>query len=151
MANDIQKMASHEVEDKAFLAFERRSNTAGVSGIYYHEFLKSGTAAQNPDNIIKNARKVIDKSVYAPADIDRIFVYSNKAGTDVTITLVTLPKSDGFSDVHTGRIVSGAYVPCSSPAHVRGTFRSFFGFYYDDDTKNKFLLFDSGEILPEAH
>jgi hypothetical protein len=147
---DIQKMAGHEVEDKAFLAFERSSNTAGVSGIYFQEFLKNGSAAQNPQTIIANAQKVIDKAVYAPADIDKIFIYSNKAGTDVTITLVTLPRN-GISDVHTGRIVNGVYVPCSTPAHVRGTFRSFFGFYYDDNTKNKFLLFDSGEILPEAH
>ena len=150
--NDIQEMAGHEVDDKAFLAFERRSNTAGVSGIYFNEFDKiNGSAAANPQNIIATAQKVIDVGVYGNADIARIFIYSNKDGTDVTITFVTEPNNDGISDVHTGRIVNGGYVACSAPAHVQGSFRRFFGFYYDNNTKNKFILFDNGEVLPEAH
>jgi hypothetical protein len=149
--NDIQEMAGYQVDDKAFLAFERRSNTAGVSGVYFHVFdKKNGTAVQNPETVIANARKVIDSSVYNDRDLFRIFIYSNKAGTNVTITLVTTPINN-FSEVHTGRIVNGNYVACSSPARVRGTLKSFLGLYYDDDTKNKFILFSSGAILPEAH
>ena len=148
---DVEVMAGYEVHDKAFLAFERRSSTPGVSGIYFHEFdKKNGTAAQNPQSIIANAQKVIDAAVYNNANIFRIFIYSNKEGRDVTITLVTRP-TDNVSTVHTGRISNGTYVACSAPAQVQGTFRTFFGFYYDDDTKNKFILFDNGEILPEAH
>lgn len=151
---DIEAMTGHEVDDKAFLAFERKSNTPGVSGIYYEEFdKKNGTAIQEPQltQVITNAQKVIDAAVYNNADIDRIYIYSNKAGTDVTITLITRPDRNGISNVHTGRIVNGGYVPCSAPAQVRGKYRNIFGFYYDNNTKNKFILFDNGEILPEAH
>jgi hypothetical protein len=34
---------------------------------------------------------------------------------------------------------------------VQGNWKSSFGFYYDDKTKNKFILFDTGRILAEAH
>jgi len=148
--NDVQEMAGYEVDDKAFLAFERRSNTPGVSGVYFHVFDKNGTAEQNPETVIANARKVIEPSVYNNRDLFRILIYSNKAGTDVTITLVTTPVN-GFSEVHTGRIANDRYVACSAPARVRGTMKSSVAFYYDDNTKNKFILFSSGVILPEGH
>ena len=149
--NDIENTAGYQVDDKAFLAFERRSSQAGVSGIYFYEFdKKNGTAIQNPDTVFQTAPKVIDSGIYNNADIDRIVLYSNKAGTDVTITLVTRPVN-GITNVHTGRIVNGAYQPCSAPAQVQGTLRSFFAFYYDDNTKNKFMLFDTGTVEGEAH
>jgi hypothetical protein len=148
---DIQNMTGFQVEDKAFLAFERRSSQQGVSGVYFWEFdKKNGSAIQNPDTVITTAPKVIDSSVYNNANIDRILLYSNKPGTDVTITLVTRPVG-GITFVHTGRIVGGGYVPCSAPAQVQGNLKSFFSLYYGDNTKNKFMLFDNGTILPEAH
>ena len=134
--NDIENTAGYQVDDKAFLAFERRSSQAGVSGIYFYEFdKKNGTAIQNPDTVFQTAPKVIDSGIYNNADIDRIVLYSNKAGTDVTITLVTRP-------------VNGI---TNAPAQVQGTLRSFFAFYYDDNTKNKFMLFDTGTVEGEAH
>jgi hypothetical protein len=149
--DDAQVMAGLEVDDKAFLAFERRSNTAGVSGVYFYEFdKKNGTAEQNPEAVIAKAQKVIDSSLYKNRDLDRIFIYSNKDGTDVTITLVT-KASGNLSYVYTGRIKNGKYTACSDPAEVRGRFVGFFGFYYDNNTKNKFILFDNGEISAESH
>lgn len=149
---DIETMNGFQVEDKAFLAFERKSSQQGVSGIYFLEFdKKNGSAIQNPGAAINAASKVIDSSIYNNMDIDRIFLYTNKAGTDVTISLVTRPNPNGITFVHTGRIVNGSYVPCSAPAQVQGTLKYFFAFYYDDDTKNKFMLFDNGTISGEGH
>jgi hypothetical protein len=150
--DDAQVMAGLEVGDKAFLAFERRPK-AGDSGVYWYEFdKKNGTAEQNPEAVIAKAQKLIDSSLYKNRDLDRIFIYSNKDGTDVTITLVT-KASGNFSYVYTGRIKNGKYTSCTDPAEdeVRGRFVGFFGFYYDDNTKNKFILFDNGEIRPQSH
>jgi hypothetical protein len=140
---DVQNMAGVTVEDKAFIAFERRSTNPQVSGVYFKEFdRKTGTAAQN-FNVIATAPMVINSTVYNNANLERIFLYTNKAGTDITITLVTTPVG-GITFVHTGRIVGGnQYQPCSAPAQVQGSLSGFFGFYYDDDTKNKFYLFQS--------
>jgi hypothetical protein len=150
--DDAQVMAGLEVGDKAFLAFERRPK-AGESGVYWYEFdKKTGTAEQNPEAFFAKARKVIDSSLYKNRDLDRIFIYSNKDGTDVTITLVT--KATGkFSYVYTGRIKNYKYTSCTDPDEdeVRGRFVGFFGFYYDDNTRNKFLLFDDGGIVLRSH
>jgi hypothetical protein len=141
---DVQNMAGITVEDKAFIAFERRSTSPQVSGVYFNEFDRiTGTAAQN-FNVIATAPKVIDGTVYNNANLDRIFLYANKAGTDITITLITTPDASGTSFVHTGRIIGGnQYQPCSAPAQVQGTLSGFFGFYYDNNTKNKFYLFQT--------
>jgi hypothetical protein len=149
--DDAQVMAGLEVDGKAFLAFERRPK-AGDGGVYWYEFDKKGTAEQNPKTVIAKAQKVIDSSLYKNRDLDRIFIYSNKDGTDVTITLVT-KASGNFSYLYTGRIKNGKYTSCTDPAEadVRGRFVGFFGFYYDDNTKNKFILFDNGEIVLESH
>jgi hypothetical protein len=142
---DVQNMAGIAIEDKAFIAFERRSTNPQVpSGVYFKEFDRiNGTAAQNL-NVI-NAQMVIASTVYNNLDLDRIVLYANKAGTDITITFITIPDPNGTTFVHTGRIIGGnQYQPCSAPAQVQGTLKGFFGFYYDNNTKNKFYLFESG-------
>ncbi len=141
---DVQNMTGITVEDKAFIAFERRSTNPQASGVFFKEFdRKNGTAAQNL-NVISTAPRVIDSTVYNNLDLERIFLYANKAGTDITITFITTPDASGTTFVHTGRIIGGnQYQPCSAPAQVQGTLSGFFGFYYDNNTKNKFYLFQS--------
>jgi hypothetical protein len=149
---DVQTMSGLQVENKAFLAFERRSGQQGIKGIYILEFdRQNGSAIEEPDAALEAAPKVIDAvKHYDDRDIDRIYLYANKAGTELTVTLISRPVGNSVF-VYTGRVVNGVYTACSDPAEVQGNWKSSFGFYYDDKTKNKFILFDTGRILAEAH
>ena len=150
---DAQAMTGIQVDDKAFLAFERKSNQPGITGIYFLEFdRRNGTVIADPDAALVAAPKVIDAVAdYNNRDVDRIFLYANKAGTEVTITFITIPDQNNTTFIYTGRIVNSAYTPCSAPAQIQANWKNTFGFYYDDNTKNKFMLFDNGRILAEAH
>ena len=47
---DAQAMTGIQVDDKAFLAFERKSNQPGITGIYFLEFdRRNGTVIADPD------------------------------------------------------------------------------------------------------
>ena len=64
--------------------------------------------------------KVIDAVAdYNNRDVDRIFLYANKAGTEVTITFITIPDQNNTTFIYTGRIVNSAYTPCSAPAQIQ--------------------------------
>jgi hypothetical protein len=149
---DVQTMSGLQVENKAFLAFERRSGQQGIKGIYILEFDRQNSSAiEEPDAALEAAPKVIDAvDDYDDRDIDRIYLYANKAGTELTVTLISRPVGNSVF-VYTGRVVNGVYTACSDPAEMEGNWKSSFGFYYDDNTKNKFILFDTGRILAEAH
>jgi hypothetical protein len=153
---DVQNLAGCDSSDRAFIAFEKRGQ--GANGIYFNEFDKvNGTANQNPDTIFTGARKIIDGAIYQNRNIRNIWLYSNEDGSDITMTFLTEPIANVML-MFTGRIVNGQYISCDGGAATQINARflnQFFGFYYNDGTKNKLFAYQdiNGQFVAgaEAH
>jgi hypothetical protein len=130
---DIQNLAGTTARNKAFIAFEKRA--AGQNGVYFKEFdLSQGVA--DPDTILDTAVRIVPGADYGNLDLQRISLYSNEEGSDVTVTIITGP-SAGQSRMLTGRVVNHQYISCAQPTTIQGQFRSLFGFYFKNNTKLK--------------
>lgn len=130
---DIQNLAGVTAKNKAFIAFEKRA--AGQNGVYFKEFdLSQGVA--DPDTILDSAVNIVPGADYGNIDLQRISLYSNEEGSDVTVTIITNP-AGGQSRMLTGRVVNYQYISCAQPTNIQGQFRSIFGFYFKNNTKLK--------------
>jgi hypothetical protein len=153
---NIKNLSGCDTTNKAYIAFEKQGG-AGVNGIYFNEFDKTSTAIQNPDDAFNNATKIIDANDYQNLSIRNIWLYANRDGSDLTITILTEPVANNML-MFTGRIVNNRYISCDggNAKQINANFlRGFFAFYYNDDTKNKFYLYQdaAGQFVAdgEAH
>src|SRR4051812_33629230 len=110
VVNNIFKIAARDAQDKALIAFERRSdpnNPNVAAGVYFLSFDKTGTVIEGPDGdaIISAAPKIIDANLYDNRQLNNIWLYSNAIGSEVTITIATVAVANKIKML-TGRIVN---------------------------------------------
>jgi hypothetical protein len=147
---NIFRLAGKDAQNKAFIAFERRG-TPDVRGVYFVEFNKMNTKNDDTDNILSTAKKIIEPAEYGNRDLNNIWLYSNTTGDEITITIATTPIANKIQML-TGRIIDDPdpakgkkFISCDPGGN--GTeintqrIDSLFGFYYNDGTKNKFMLY----------
>lgn len=142
VTTDIQNLVGLQTDNKAFLAFEKRSTSGDTSGIYFLEFDRNSEGTIDPDTIYDTAKKIIDRSIYTE-DINRIQLYATDDGSDITISFITAFVG-GNRKMFTGRIVNGEYVACDLgeptdiPANNLG---GWFAFYFHNKQKLKFYQY----------
>lgn len=148
VVNNIFKIAARDAQDRAFIAFERRQvpNSSKPPGVYFLSFDKNGTAIDPAagDALIDNAPQIIAAGLYDNRQLNNMWLYSNATGSEITITIATVAVINKIKML-TGRIVNNAFVNCD-PAGVSREIdtqriEGLFGFYYNDGTKNKIMVY----------
>jgi len=153
---DIQNLAAISKDTKAYVFFEKRSESGPTNGVYYIELNRNDSSNINPDTIFDTATKIIDKDIYENRNLEAIYLYANDDGSDLTVTIIAKVNPGVQRKMYTGRVVNGEYTPCDNnvPTLFNGTLRRFSGIYFNDNNKLKFYTyFDGNNVFGgcEAH
>lgn len=144
VATNIYGLVTADSDNKFFIAFER-TNPDGSMGVCFHEFDKNATATPGDDEILTTAEMKFPKEKYGGGKVQRIWLYANKSGNRVTITIVTKPENGKVTMLTASKTNGGDFVQCDAgdtlPQFETLEIEYLSGFYYNDGTKNKFFTF----------
>lgn len=154
---DTQNLAAVNTPNRSFVAWERRSNNAAeaplVNGIYFLSIDKNSEGVSDPDTFLNTAIRIIPSAMYNNRDVERLYLYANNDGSDVSISF-TVPANGGNQrNMFTGRIVNNQYVPCDggNPTQLDSSIFGIFGVYFSNNTKIKFVTTTGGITIAEGH
>jgi hypothetical protein len=135
-------------DNKFFIAFER-VDSDGTTGVCFHEFDKNSRASPADDQILMNADMTFPNNRYGGGRVQRIWLYANKLGNKVTITIVTKPDQGKVTMLTASKDEGGSFIKCDSgdslPQFETLEIEYLAGFYYHDGSKNKFFAYKNSQ------
>jgi hypothetical protein len=137
----INLISSFDSDTKVFLAFEKRTGNAAEDGVYFNEIDKGGNQIPDP---FATATRVIKSQVYNDNILEMLKLYSNKQGTQATITIVAYTGSGNIRTMYTGRIENRQYTECDNPSTINGQVNQIEANYINENQKFKIYSLRGG-------
>lgn len=114
--NNFRNLQPLKTPLRTIIAFEDFSNDANKSGIYFL-VLDKNMVDSNSAALLDSAIRIITASDYGNKDIERIYLYSDNDGVDVSLAYVIKP-DPGSLDRHVfvGKVKNNQFIACDGGA-----------------------------------